>query len=348
MIKKTDNFITDIVEEAKPKKIKKEKCEWITSGSTVLDLVTGGGWPVGKIINLVGDNSSGKTLIAVEAIANAHKKFGKKLKWVYDDAEAGFSFDSRKMYSIDIIGDTKPSETIEEFETNLHHSLEDLKDDEYLIYVLDCLDALSSLAELEFAQERRNAIESDSKIKGTYGMQKQKFLSEFFRLQANRIKEKKCLLIIISQVRTRIALFPGPKYTRSGGKALDFYAAIIVWLAEVEKYKKMNRTTGVCIKVRTTKNKVALPFREAFVDILFDYGLDNVGSNLAYLADAKTDSGKSKKSVSLEFNGETGTVQKMIEYVEKNNLEKELSNAVIEKWKAIDEKISNKNRKVRW
>jgi recombination protein RecA len=342
------NLIDEVVAEIKQKPKKREHIEWISTGSTILDLITGGGFPVGKIVNVVGDNSSGKTLFACELIANAaHKK--KKMKWVYDDAEAGFSFDSKAMYGIDIVDvKRKPSFTVEDFEYNLHKELESLNEDEYLIYVLDSLDALSSQSEIDYAEERRKSIESGAAQKGTYGMQKQKFLSEFFRLQANKIKDKKCLLIIISQVRTRIEMFPGPKYTRSGGKALDFYAAIIIWLAEAEKHKKLNRTVGVTIKARTTKNKVGLPFREGFVDVLFDYGIDDVSSNLVYLNDARTDTGKMKKAGKFTFQEKTDNLKALVNYIEENNLEAELKQAVIEKWKAIDEKISSNDRKARF
>lgn len=348
--KAADNSIVDeIVSEAKTKK-KKDVVERIPSGSTLLDLVFGGGYPVGKIVNVVGDNSSGKTLFSCEAIAHAKKKFGKKLKWRYNDAEAGFSFNTTDMYGFEIVKDSdKPSSTIEEFDADINRELDSLKSDEYLVYVLDSLDSLSSREELKHRKARQKAEEAGEESKGTYGMNKQKYLSEFFRVTSNRIKEMNCLLIIISQVRTNISPFPGPKYTRSGGKALDFYASIIVWLAEVEKKKKLDRATGITVKARTSKNKVGLPFRECFVDVVFDYGIDDITSCLCFLNNLRTPQGKmSDKRVLVEFDGQKLTLQKMIEYVESKNLECELAESAKKLWLELEEKISSNERKKRF
>ncbi len=79
--------------------------EFCETGSDLFDLVGGGGLPWGKIVNIVGDNSTGKTLLASEIIAAAHKKYGEDLVWHYDDAEAGYSFDSKTIWGIDIVAD---------------------------------------------------------------------------------------------------------------------------------------------------------------------------------------------------------------------------------------------------
>lgn len=341
----------EIVNEAKiVSKKKKDVVERIPSGSTLLDLVFGGGYPVGKIVNIVGDNSSGKTLFSCEAIAHARKKFGKKLKWRYNDAEAGFSFNTTDMYGFDIVKDTdKPSTTIEEFDADINKELDNLKSDEYLVYVLDSLDSLSSRDELKHRKQRQKAEENGEESKGTYGMQKQKYLSEFFRVTSNRIKEMNCLLIIISQVRTNISPFPGPKYTRSGGKALDFYASIIVWLSEVEKKKKLDRATGITVKARTSKNKVGLPFRECFVDVVFDYGIDDITSCLCFLNNLRTQQGKmSDKRSIVEFDGQKLSLQKMVEYIESNSLEAKLADEAKRVWSEYENKISSSDRKRRF
>ena len=352
----SEESIADVITtESKSAKPARQIVERIPSGSTLLDEVFGGGYPVGKIVNLVGDNSSGKTLFCCELIANARKKFGKKLKWRYDDCEAGFSFDTEKMYGFEVVPTDKagapihqPSQTIEDFDLNLNKEIDALKPDEYLIYIVDSLDALSSEDEKEYIAKRRKATEDGTETKGTYGMQKQKYLSAFFRTMANKIKDANCLLIIVSQVRTRISLFPGPKYERTGGKALDFYAAIIVWLAEAEKHFKLNRATGITVKARTSKNKVGLPFRECFIDVVFDYGFDDIMANLCYINDARTPQGKLKKDKEFEFAGIKMPRRRMIAYVEENNLESELAERARTEWKALDEKVSSGDRKKRF
>lgn len=339
--------------------------EMASSGSDLFDLVLGGGFPYGKIINIVGDRSTGKTLLSSEVIAQARKRYAELVKWVYDDAESGYSFDSKKLYGFDIFTEDQDSSyTLEEFEVALDVQMDLLRRGERLIYVLDCLDALTSeeeitryakrkkqlAAEMEKEEEESDDDSSDSeeegspkkekKVKGTYGMEKQKKLSEFFRLLRKRINDKKCLLIIISQVRTNIGVMFGPKHVRTGGKALDFYASQIIWLAETEKHVKKGRTTGVTIKAKTTKNKVGLPFRECFINILFDYGVDNISTNIDFLYDRRTDAGKEKESKRLNWDGELFTPKALIMHIEKNNLEAELTRRVKEKWDALEDSIS--------
>lgn len=119
--KKTPEQLSEEIQQEALIVTRKQPVEKFSSGCTVFDLILGGGLPVGKIVNIVGDNSSGKTLLACEAIAAARKHFGDKLRWRYDDAEAGFSFDSELLYGFEIVDpDKAPSATIEEFELNLH------------------------------------------------------------------------------------------------------------------------------------------------------------------------------------------------------------------------------------
>lgn len=347
--KKTPEQLSEEIQQEALQTERRQPVEMFSSGCTVLDLILGGGLPVGKIVNIVGDNSSGKTLLACEAIASARRQYGDKLKWRYDDAEAGFSFDSELLYGFQIVDEDKaPSATIEEFELNLHRELEALAPGETLLYILDSLDALSSLSEVEAAVDRRKAIEKGTDIKGSYGMQKQKFLSEFFRLQANAIKDKRCTLIIISQVRENIGVMYGPKFRRSGGKALDFYAAQVVWLAEAEKKEKRGRVYGITVKAKTTKNKVGLPFRSGFVDVLFDFGVDDVATNLNYLCDMRTDLGKLKKTDKYTFGKKEGALDAVVQHIETNNLETELAQAVRERWAKLDAAVSSADRKRRF
>ena len=196
------------------RKRNRKKILKIFSGSTLLDEAGGGGFSFGKIINIVGDNSTGKTLLAIELINAVRKQFKDKLKWFYDDSEAGLSFDSEALYGFKISpDDQKSSSTMQEMELNFYNQLQALKKDEYLIYIVDSLDALSSDVEQERSVDRIKAT-SEGKVpsSGTYALDKQKFLGEFFRLQVNNIKDRKCLFIILSQVRENIGVVYGKKY----------------------------------------------------------------------------------------------------------------------------------------
>lgn len=271
------------------------------TGCKLLDLVVGGdkntyGFPAGKFINIVGDKSAGKTFLSNEIIAYAYHNFDKeKFRWVYDDCESGYSFDSQTMYGFDILGQSPiRSLTVEEAFCNICDFADKLEDDQFGIYVLDSLDALTSNEQDERAEERLKAFHNSKTFdKGSYGMGKQKYLSqEFFPQLCSKIQDKNILVVIISQVRDNVDMFSFEKYTRSGGKALDFYAHTVVWLATCKKIEKMGLPVGVVVKAKTTKSKTPRPFRECFISFLYDYGLDAISSGLDYLFSLRTPKGE--------------------------------------------------------
>jgi hypothetical protein len=152
---------------------------------------------------------------------------------------------------------------------------------------------LSSNAGQERADESYKAHKAGKKLeKGSYQMDSAKFLSqEFFKNITDLTEQNHVLLIIISQVRDKIgAMFP--TQTRSGGRALDFYAHTALWLATVSKIKRRERDVGVVVLAKTKKSKTPRPFRECLFTLLFDYGLDDVGSNIDYLFDLRAEDGK--------------------------------------------------------
>lgn len=320
--------------------------EFLPTGSDVLDHTIGGGIPVGKIVNIIGDKSTGKTLIASEIIAQSIKKFGDRIVYKYDDVEAGYSFNTKEMYGFDIIPEAEEdnmSDSIEEFDLNFDECLKKLKDDQILIYVLDSLDGLTNDAEIDRGLARRKAMARGEKFsQGTYGIEKPKFFSQFFREKKKQIKQKNAILIVISQIRDKMGVTFGRQWTRTGGRALDFYAAQIMVLAEAEKYEVKNKPIGICSKVKAEKVKVGRPFQTCYIDILFDYGIDNVSTNIKYLYDLKTDTGKdkAKKKDKINWGGEELTVNKLINFIEDNGLESELSQKVSEKWDKEEAEVS--------
>ena len=344
---KEEKSITEQVKEKVNEKPKKEIISWYDSGSTILNLVCGFGFPKGKIINIVGDKSSGKTLLALE-FACIQKRRNKNIKVIYDDAEAGFNFDEEKLYGIKVYNpDYSHSETVEDLEYNIKRELKNLKGKEELIYIIDSLDAISSDAEKERSEKLYKAKDSGKTLDtGSYNMTKQKQLGITLRLLAKQMKNKNCTLIIISQVRYNIGVMFGEKYTVSGGKALEFYASIRLYLAECEKKTKKDIVTGITIKVKTKKNKVGMPFREGFVDVLFDYGLDNIMSNICYLYDLRDKRGKLKsKVVKLDWDRKDYSIRGLIKHIEDNNLERQLTRKVQKKWKEYEDSISSDRKR---
>ena len=352
-------LVKEIKEKVKkPKKKKKEI--YIPTGSTQLDLIAsdGEGFPVG-IVNLVGDSSSGKSFLSGECIAKGREKFGSKFNWFYDNCEKGYKINSKKLYGFDVLNDgflksSKVSDTIEDFEYNINYVIENKKPEDCFIYVLDSFDGFTSEDEEEYMEKRRKALkkkrEEGEKAdeSGTYGLAKQKFMHQFCRNYIRKLEDNKILLIIVSQIKGNIGARFGAKYKRLGGKALDFYPSIVIWLHEAEKYLKRKRAVGICIKAKTTKARSEHPYRECYVDLIFDYGVDDVASNLKFLYDLKTEKGQSKKKTTCKWDGKEYTLEKLTQYIEDHDLEEELSSRVKEKWFEIEESISSKGRKQKW
>lgn len=337
--------IADQVEEGFPEEEVSGILEFTSYGADIFDLIAGGGAPFKKIINLVGDASSGKSFICGEIISQAKKKYGKDLIYVYDDAESGFSFPSSDIWGFEMITENMPrSSTVEEFALNMDNALSSLKEGQRLIYILDSFDNLTSLAEIEDFEDKIDAVEKDKKVKGTYNQGKAKMTNQFFRIMANKIYDKNCLLVIVSQIRENLncGMF-GQKYYRAGGKSIDFISSQIFWLNIAEKYMRKEISIGVCIQVKNTKLKTGRPYRSGFIDLYYDYGLDNISSNIKYLYNLKTDLGKDVSKINkveLDWNGEKYSFFDLITHIENNGLEDELTKKVQKKWNDFEEEIS--------
>ena len=263
---------------------------------------------------------------------------------------------SFKLYGMDIIGGgflppKRRSNTIEDFERNIQEIIDKKDPRKRFIYVLDSFDSITSDDEIKFKNKKLKASvggDDDGESAGSYGLSKQKESHSFFRTKIRELEEHKIVLIIVSQVKEKINVSFGKKLYRTGGKSLDFYPNVVFWLAEVEKYRKKDRPVGICSKVQATKSRNDKPFRECLVDMVFDYGIDNVASNINFLFELKTDGNRDKKKLNCLWNKKEYTREELIKHIEKNNLEEELAEKVIEKWNAIEDSISSSGRKSRW
>ena len=309
---------------------------FISSGGTLLNLAltntTDNGYRAGRIVNIVGDKSSGKTLLAIEVMSYAYHMLKKKydMKLIYNEGEAAFDkeYAAKLGLPVDKI-DFRESETVEDLYEDVNKEIElptkEKKD--FTIYVLDSLDSIVSEAELEQDFD-----------KSGFGMDKQKQMSKLFRRLVRKIRNNNILLIIISQLRDKIGVTFGETKTRAGGRALDFYASQIIWLYERGKIKKGNLPVGLEIQAKIKKNKLWKPFREVQFSILFEYGIDDVGSNVDYLKDNKVCVNES--NTRFKYEDTQFSREDFIQFISENNKEQEIKDLVKQTWDEIEKEAT--------
>ena len=350
MIKRRDKSISEDVADVKKSIGKRDQpvsVEFLSSGSTTSNLALSGkgkdgGWARARVANLVGDGSSGKTLLALELAFWCFKNLRKikskifpkvkKIKLVYCNAEGVMDFPLERMYGKDFVGLVEwfVPKSIESMGRDYIKRMKALKKREFLLYIVDSWDALRSSVDNKRFDE---SIKTDVDMKGSYNLEKQKYASNFFAYvcSLSETNRKDATLFILSQVRTKIGVTFGKKTYRAGGKALDFYTHQVAWIREVEKLTKAKsgekRVYGIKSHIKVERSKVAKPFRESEFTILYDYGLDDLGSIIDYLWGKKL----------IRFNGKKFKTRSLfIKYIERNGLEDALIEKTCQKWKHIE------------
>lgn len=332
----------------------------VPTGSTLINLMCSdsarGAWPVGKLVNVVGDSSSGKTMLCLSTFAEcaARKEFD-DYRFIYDDAEEASEFDLSGLFGKKVEGRIEPpdteddglprnSKTIQEFQDNVNRAL---KDGRPFIYVLDSLDALTSEEEVEKAKKNFSLRERGKEASGSYGMDKVKALTGMLRLFHSQFRPTASLLIIISQTRDNIDPMSFETKTRSGGRALRFYSSHELWLAVGSPIKAKDRRIGAYCIVKCRKNKLTGKLRECTFPVYYDYGIDDICSCIDFMVidgNWKADKGEIKKvvgttKVSAEELGFEGTRNALIEFVEDNDKEGALRRATAQEWGKIEESL---------
>ena len=251
--------------------------KFFSTGCKLLDLALGGGWCEERVSNIIGDKSTGKTLLAIEASANFIRKYPRG-KVLYRERE--FAFDKQYAAAVGMplksVDFGKGISTVEDMFEEWQR-LTNRTSSQPILYIVDSLDALTDRA------EQKRKID-----KGSYGASKAAMMSELFRRLIEGVSSTGMTVLIISQMRDNIAAAQfGRKWTRSGGRAMDFYASIVLVLALVGKIirqkEKIERVTGVHIRAYCDKNKITQPYRSAEFDIRFGWGMDDVGACLDWL-----------------------------------------------------------------
>ncbi len=348
--------IVEQLEKGRPVK----KPQYITTGNTLRDLMIGGGegmgHKVGKLYNVVAWSQVGKTFLLVQSIVANHFKLGKKFVWNMDIGERGDSFDAKKLYDMDtpfIDEDTLISDTVEGFYNNLRSFSDKMKKDQIGLYVLDSLDGITSEDMVERGNDRYDAYKKDKEFDtGTMAMAKPKFLSsEFFPTIMSILDKRNVVLVIISQLRDKVGASKYEKAsTRAGGKALDFFCHTIEELSFLDRREMEDKgsglRSGVPIRSINTKSKTARPYRKANMVLDYSIGVDNIASNIDYLYDLRTDTGKLRGTIKnkLDWDGVLYTRDELCDFVYDNELEAELEKRVITKWEEAESRLKNRRK----
>lgn len=259
--------------------------ELFSSGSLALDLALGGGYPKGRIIEIYGPESSGKTTLALHAIAEIQRQGGQA---AFIDAEHALdpSYARKIGVKTDDLLISQPDngeQALEICETLVRSGAVDL-------IVVDSVAALVPQAEID-----------GDMGEAQMGLQA-RLMSQAMRKLTGIISKTKATVIFINQIRMKIGVMFGNPETTTGGNALKFYASVRVDIRRIGQIKEGENISGNRTKIKVVKNKIAAPFRTAEFDIMYNEGISRTGDVL----DLGVQYGIIEKSGAFfKYNGET-------------------------------------------
>ena len=369
----TDNLEDSLVRE------KTSPCKhFFSTGCTLLDLAISGKCPggvgSGRVTQLIGDNSTCKSVIMQEILGSAQRQGGYSVE---EEAEFTPSFDRAELFGLDVGAwkddiletDVELKEAIK-FTPNYAYrnptSIEDVFDQEigqlvnmsdgkYAVYKrktdnkgkvttkityenadkiegpicigVDTFTALPSRAELD-----RNLNEN------SYNMERAKAMSAGFRKYIGPMGRKDITIIAVDHIRSNISTGFGKEWTVSGGKAMQQYASTRIFLKHVATIQNTHKVDiGIKVEYKIVKNKIAPPFRKGFFYLLFDYGIDDIRSNMEWLDMQDVDSCLVKKAKTWFWKDKKlgGSLEKAIRYIETNNLDEAIQQEVARVWNVV-------------
>lgn len=234
----------------------------LSSGAMSLDIALGGGgFPFGRIIEVYGPNSCGKTTLLLSLLARAQRK---GIRALFVDAEQSVNISYAKDLGVDIdsMEISQPSSAEEALTI-----IETIAGTGYVGLIL-----LDSIAALTPQSEKTKDMTESEKM-----MERAKILSRFLPRIVSVLRKNKCLLICSNQLRKTPTMYGSPDVT-PGGEAMKYYASQRLEMRMFEKIQRGEEIIGQKVKVKTVKNKMNSPFKEVFFNIIFGKGIDSIGN----------------------------------------------------------------------
>lgn len=305
MSKPTDDALTKIIQDLKGKKKldigllsdADSPCvvhEFIPTGCLPLDRILGGGLPIGRMTEIYGGPSSGKTLVASQIVATAQTM--QDVIVHYADSETTVSLGQMRRIGVDVdrLLYSSPDTVEEVFET-----MSDLinacnKTGQRLVFVWDSVAATSTKAELD---------KVDEKGFGETGyLNHARVISQSMRVITREIAKSQVALLFLNQTREKIGVMFGNKTATFGGKAISFHASIRVELTLFSKLKSSKGIIGILSKAYTEKNKIVPPYQTVQLPVYFGYGVNDAEACRIWLRDNGYITGASWQVLTLDGN----------------------------------------------
>jgi recombination protein RecA len=265
--------------------------EWISTGCIVLDAIMGGGLPIGRMVEIYGSPSSGKSLIAAQIAATAQEN-GYIVGYVDTETAVSIPMMKKLGVNVDELIYTSP-DSIEEVFAFFEEAMETrnrLDPDNILVLIWDSIASTSTLQE-------------EGKEYGETGyLDHARIISQGLRKIMRKFSKQRVAVLFLNQTREKIGVMFGDKTATFGGKAVSFHASIRIALTLAGKIKLADKkkVVGMDTTALVVKNKVAMPFRTATLPIYFGKAIDDTKASLMWLEDNGFVTGASRKELVLE------------------------------------------------